>query len=149
MLSRARLGGTWPEVQWVRNHGPTVIMTMTIDDGDEKSELAGAAEEGASEVVVSGSVGEGHLGLEGAVDHLDHLQRDAGDGAGDAEDDDGDGAESVADGEERSLKAEGVAEGKAHEGDGGTGEFANLGEAGVAPSVVDPGDVAANEDAEG
>ncbi len=98
--------------------------------------------------IVPCSVGDGHLGLEGAVDHLDHLERDAGDGAGDSEDDDSNGAEGVADGEQRALKAEGVAEGKSHERDGEGGELANFGEAGVAPSVLDPRDVAANEDAE-
>ena len=118
------------------------------DDGDYKGELAGAAEEGAGERVVSCTVGEGHLGFEGVVDHLDHLQRDAGDGAGGAEDDDLSGAEGVTDGEQASLQAEGVAEGKSHEGDGGAEELADFVEAGVLPAVFDPGDVAANEDAE-
>ena len=71
--------------------------------------------------------GEGHFGLEGAVNHLDHLQCDAGDGAGGAEDDDLGGAEGVTDGEQRSLQVEGVADGEAHEGDGRAGELADLG----------------------
>ena len=58
------------------------------------------------------------------------------------------GAEGVADGEQASLKAEGVAEGESHEGDGGAEELADFVEAGVLPAVFDPGDVAANEDAE-
>ena len=98
--------------------------------------------------IVACSVGERHLGLEGDVDHLDHLQGDAGDGAGGAEDDDVGWAEGVADGEQCSLQVEGVAEGKAHEGDGGADELADLGEAGVVPAVFDPGDVAADEEAE-
>jgi hypothetical protein len=64
--------------------------------------LAGATEQGSGELVVSRAVGDGHLGFEGAVDHLDHLESKAGDGARDAEDDDRDGAESVADGEKAS-----------------------------------------------
>jgi hypothetical protein len=79
---------------------------------------------------------------------LNHLKRDAGDGAGDAEDDDGDGAERVAHGEQASLQAEGVAKRKAHEGEGGTSEFAYLIEAGVGPSVFDPADIVADHDAE-
>ncbi len=62
--------------------------------------------------------------------------------------DDVSGAKSVSDGEEGALKVERVAEGEPHVGDGGAGELANLGDAGVLPSVFDPWDVAADEDAE-
>ena len=88
------------------------------DDRDEEGELTGAAEQGADEVVVSGSVGDRHLGLEGGVDHLDHLEGDAGDSACGSEDDDGDWAERVTDGKEGPLKVESIARWKAHKGDG-------------------------------
>ena len=72
----------------------------------------GAAVQGAGEVDVAGTVGEGHLRLEGAVDHLDHLEGDAGDGAGGGEDDDVDGAEGVADGEQGSPRLRALPMGK-------------------------------------
>ena len=70
------------------------------EDGDDEGELDGAAMEGAGELDVARAEGHGHLGLEGTVDHLDHLEGDAGDGAGGGEDDDGGGSEGVADGED-------------------------------------------------
>ena len=115
---------------------------------DDESELASSAVQCAGEVDIACAEGERHLGLEGAVDHLDHLEGDARDGAGGAEDDDVNGAECVADGEHRSSDVEGVADGEGHVGDGGADELAYLGEAGVVPAELDPGDVVLDQQAE-
>ena len=118
------------------------------DDGDvdDESKLAGSAEESAGELVVSCSVGDGHLWFEGAVDHLNHLQGDAGDRAGDTEDDDSDRAKGISDGEETAVETESIAHGEAHEGDGRASESANLADTGVMPSVFKPWDVTTDEE---
>ena len=115
---------------------------------DDEGELAGAAVQGSGKRDVAGPEGDGHLGLEGAVDHLDHLECDAGDGTGGTEDDDVDRSERVADSQNGALQVERVADGEGHEGDGGAGKLADLGIAGMLPAVFDPGDVALDHDAE-
>ena len=115
---------------------------------DDKSELAGSAVQCAGEFDIACAEGERHLRLEGAVDHLDHLEGDARDGSCGAKDDDVNGAECVADGEHRSSDVECVADGEGHVGDGGTGELAYFGNAGVVPAEFNPGYVVADQQAE-
>ena len=116
--------------------------------GDNERELAGAAVESAGELDIPSAEGERHLRFEGGVDHLDHLQGEARDDARSVEDDDVNRAEGVSDGEHSSSKVQRIADGEGHVGDGGCGEFAYLGEAGVAPAELDPGDIVADEQAE-
>ncbi len=107
------------------------------DDGDEKGELAGAAVQGAGECDscllrrrsdISGSKVLLTIWTicRATRETVRAVLKTTTCG----------GAEGVADGEQASLQVEGVAEGKAHEGDGGAGELADLGEAGVAASRI-------------
>src|ERR1700722_14150243 len=117
-------------------------------DSDDESELAGSAVQCAGELDIACAEGERHLGFEGAVDHLDHLEGDARDGARGAKDDDVDRAEGVADGEYRSSDVERVADGEGHVGDGGAYELAYFSKAGVVPAEFDPGNIVLDQQGE-
>src|SRR6185437_14869988 len=114
---------------------------------DEERKLAGAAMQHTHEFHVARAKGDRELRPDGVVDHLHDLKGDTRDRARGAEDGDVDWTESIANGYERSLQVERVAQRKPHEGDGWTRETLDLTKRRVAPAVAYPRDVAADNDA--